>query len=245
MRVDLEASRALLYDTALIVDVKDGLEHRIATLAAESGDDVAAEIKVLKRELKTTTRLAALFTPMCKAFSTEMANRVAYDAIQVHGGSGYMRDFAVERHARDARITNIYEGTTQLQIVAAIGGVLGGTLAGRLDELDGGDYASTPELLADLRVQRAQLEQTIERIRDVGEERFRDYHARRLVEAGTDVVCGYLLARDAQIDARKLLVARHFVEAARARVAAAAARVAESRPGDLDDLARLGRLELA
>lgn len=245
MRVDLEASRALLYDTALIVDVKDGLEHRIATLAAGSGDDVAAEIKVLKRELKTATRLAALFTPMCKAFSTEMANRVAYDAIQVHGGSGYMRDFTVERHARDARITTIYEGTTQLQIVAAIGGVLGGTLAGRLDELDGGDYASTPELLADLRVQRAQLEQTIERIRDVGEERFRDYHARRLVEAGTDVVCGYVLARDAQIDARKLLVARHFVEAARARVAAAAARVAESRPGDLDDLARLGRLELA
>ena len=69
-----------------------------------------------------------------------MANQVAYDSLQVHGGSGYMRDFAVERHARDARITNIYEGTTQLQVVAAIGGVLGGTLAGRLDEYDAEDF---------------------------------------------------------------------------------------------------------
>ena len=75
------------------------------------------------------TRLAALFTPMAKAYCTEMANEVAYDSLQIHGGSGYMRDFAVERHSRDARITNIYEGTTQLQVVAAIGGVLGGTLA--------------------------------------------------------------------------------------------------------------------
>ena len=76
-----------------------------------------------------------------------MANQVTYDSLQVHGGSGYMRDFAVERYARDARITNIYEGTTQLQVVAAIGGILGGTLAGRLDEYDAEDFSATPELL--------------------------------------------------------------------------------------------------
>ncbi len=136
MKVALEASRALLYETALIVDCKEGLERRVEQL--QSGERAAAgddELKELRGELKKYTRLAALFTPLAKACATEMANRVAYDSLQIHGGSGYMRDFAVERHARDARITNIYEGTTQLQVVAAIGGVLSGTLAARLDEL--------------------------------------------------------------------------------------------------------------
>jgi 3-(methylthio)propanoyl-CoA dehydrogenase len=261
MRVNVEASRALLYETSLIVDLKDALEHRMGQLEAaravggEAGDEAAAaaappidsaaaaaEIKELRGELKRAGRLAALFTPLCKALATEMANQVTYDAIQVHGGSGYMRDFAVERHARDARITNIYEGTTQLQVVAAIGGVLGGTLADKLGELDAGDYSTTPELLAAVRAARAQLEEAVAHVRAAGDERFRDYHARRLVEMAIDVVCGYLLSADAQHDPRKLLVARHFVDAAAARVSGAVARVRNSRPADLDDLATLGRL---
>ena len=136
MKVALEASRALLYETAMIVDCKEGLEHRVEQL--QSGERAATaddELKELRAELKKYTRLAALYTPLAKACATEMANQVAYDSLQIHGGSGYMRDFAVERHARDARITNIYEGTTQLQVVAALGGVLSGTLAARLDEL--------------------------------------------------------------------------------------------------------------
>ena len=123
-----------------------------------------------------------------------MANQVAYDSLQVHGGSGYMRDFAVERHARDARITNIYEGTTQLQVVAAIGGILGGTLAGRLDEYDAEDFSATPELLARVRAARARLAEAIARVRELGDVRFRDFHARRLTEMAIDVSCGYLLA---------------------------------------------------
>jgi len=267
MRVSIEASRALLYETSLIGDLKDALEHRVAQLEAaatpsaklggepvatpvgEPGARLAAdsatiavELRQLRGELKRTSRLAALFTPLCKALATEMANRVAYDSIQVHGGSGYMRDFAVERHARDARITNIYEGTTQLQVVAAIGGVLGGTFSDRLDELDARDYAATPELLAAIRSARTAFDAAVARVREAGDERFRDFHARRLVEMGTDVVCGYLLAGDAQHDARKLLVARHFIDGAAARVAGAAARVRDSRPADLDDLAALGRL---
>ena len=154
MKVAIEASRALMYETALIVDTKEVLEHRIAQLqAAEKAGEALPEgpdtdLKALRAELKTYTRLAALTTPLAKACATEMANQVAYDSLQVHGGSGYMRDFAVERHARDARITNIYEGTTQLQVVAAIGGILGGTLAGRLDQYDAEDFGATPELLA-------------------------------------------------------------------------------------------------
>lgn len=265
MRVDVEASRALLYHTSLIVDLKDALEQRIehvrgdgdgaaagadpagsmsgaAAAAGDAGPDTAADLKALRGELKKTTRLAALFTPLCKALATEMANRVTYDSIQIHGGSGYMRDFAVERHARDARITNIYEGTTQLQVVAAIGGVLGGTLGGHLDELDAGDYGQTPELLATVRAARARLDEAVTHVREADDERFRDFHARRLVEMTIDVVCGYLLTADAQHDTRKLLVARHFLDAAASRASGAAERVRSSRPADLDELAALARL---
>ncbi len=242
MQVTIEASRALLYETCLIVDLKDGLEHRIAQLSTQSSASGSpqSDVRALRAELKRATRLAALYTPVIKAYATEMANAVAYDSLQVHGGSGYMRDFAVERHTRDARITSIYEGTTQLQVVAAIGGILGSTLSERLNEYDERDYSDTPELLAVVRAARAQLDASIAHVREAGDERFRDFHARHLMEMATDVICGYLLAADAQLDARKLLVARHFITAASARVAGAAAHVMSSRPTDLDELATLG-----
>lgn len=256
MRVSVEAARALLYETALIVDMKEVLEHRIAQLTAADkagGGEIAAEaaptdaggpdtdVKALRAELKQYTRLAALFTPLAKACCTEMANTVAYDSLQVHGGSGYMRDFAIERHTRDARITNIYEGTTQLQVVAAIGGILGGTLGGRLDAYDAEDLSATPELLARVRHARARLADAITRVRELDDVRYRDFHARRLTDMSIDVACGYLLLRAAQDDARKLLAAQHFVDAMEARVEAGAARVLAGDPAMLDALTALGR----
>jgi hypothetical protein len=246
MRVSIQAARALLYETALIVDTKEVLEHRIEQLqrAAKAGEAAPAgpddDLKTLRAELKKATRLAALFTPLAKACCTEMANAVAYDSLQVHGGSGYMRDFSVERHARDARITNIYEGTTQLQVVAAIGGILGGTLAARLDDYDAEDFAATPELLERVRTARGRLQAAVDRVREADDVRFRDYHARRLAEAAIDVACGYLLLRAAQSDARMLLSARYFVGGMEARVEAAAGRVLRSEPAALDDLTQLG-----
>ena len=259
MKVSIEAARALLYETALIVDLKEGLEHRIAQVqrlqedaagdatsrGAAAGlshlavDDPAAELKELRAELKRMNRLAGLYTPMAKACCTEMANQVTYDSLQVHGGSGYMRDFAVERHSRDARITNIYEGTTQLQVVAAIGGVLSGTLAGRLDEYEAGEHGATPELFERVRAARARLQAAVARVRELDDARFRDYHARRLVEMAIDVICGYLLVRDAQLDARRLLAARHFVAGMTGRVEGAAAMVLAGDPGELDVLSAL------
>ncbi len=252
MKVSLEAARALLYETATIVDTKEALEHRLAQIqAAQKADGAAAagagaalqgpdtDLKTLRAELKTSTRLAALFTPLAKACCTEMANKVAYDSLQVHGGSGYMRDFAVERHARDARITNIYEGTTQLQVVAAIGGVLGGTLAARLDEYDTEDLGGTPELLGRVRAARARLTECIDRVRGVQDVRFRDFHARRLTDMAIDVCCAYLLLRGAQDDARRLLAAEYFVAAAGARVESAAVQILGSDPSLLDSLPAL------
>lgn len=241
MRVSIEASRALLYETSLIVDTKDALEHRLAGLREANGAGGAEDTRALRAELKRATRLANLFTPLAKACASEMANRVTYDALQIHGGSGYMRDFPVERHARDARITNIYEGTTQLQVVAAIGGLLGGALGERLDTYDAWDLSATPELLARLRGARQAFDTAVGRIKETGDERYRDFHARRLVDLGIDLACGYLLLRDAQHDARKLLVARHFIDGACGRVAGETHRIAESRPSELDDLTALIR----
>ena len=245
MRVNVEAARALLYETALIVDTKEVLEHRIAQLqAAEKAGEASpagpdTDVKELRGELKTYTRLAALYTPLAKACCTEMANQVTYDSLQVHGGSGYMRDFAVERYARDARITNIYEGTTQLQVVAAIGGILGGTLAGRLDGYDAEDFSATPELLAKVRAARARLAAAIARVRELDDVRFRDFHGRRLAEMAIDVSCAYLLLRAAQTDARRLLAAEYFVAAASARVEGAASQVLGGDPSMLDALTTL------
>jgi len=241
MKVSLEAARALLYETALVVDTKEVLEHRLGLLTGDGAPEgAAAELKELRVEIKRYTRLAALFTPMAKACCTEMANTVAYESLQIHGGSGYMRDFAVERHSRDARITNIYEGTTQLQVVAAIGGVLGGTLAARFDEYDAEDLAATPELLERVRHARERLAGAIDRVREQDDVRFRDFHARRLVEMAIDVSCGYLMLRAAQDDARKLLAARYFVDAMTARVEAVATQVLAGDPAALDALSQLG-----
>jgi hypothetical protein len=129
MRVKIEAARTLLYETAMIVDMRTCLERE-----SEKSEENA---KGLRDELKKYTVLAALFTPMVKGYNTEIANQVAYDAIQIHGGTGFMKDFNAERHYRDARITNIYEGTTQLQIVAAIGGIVKGVAVERISEYDG------------------------------------------------------------------------------------------------------------
>lgn len=226
MNVTMKAARALLYETALIVDLKEGVEREIERNPARAQE--------LRAEGKRLTRLAGLFTPLCKAFCTEAANRVAYDSLQVHGGSGYMRDFAVERHVRDARITNIYEGTTQLQVVAAIGGVMSGVLADRLEEYVA-DLGAVPELRDRVQAARVSLDKAIAHVREVGDARFRDFHAGRLVGLAADLVCCCLLARDAAGHPDRLPPARYFVRQAAQRMETCAASVLASRADEVDD----------
>ncbi len=212
MKMAIEAGRALLYETARFVDLKEGLEEM-----KEKYPERAAEFKT---DLKKYSRLANLFTPMVKAYNTEMANKAAYDAIQIHGGTGYMHDFIVERLYRDARITNIYEGTTQLQIVAAIGGVTSGTAASIIDEYEQEDYSHVPELHETLRKAKFNFEKTLVGVKEVDKKDFVTYHSRRLVEMATDIIQGYLLLRDAKYSGRKKKVAEVFMEKMDARIRA-------------------------
>ncbi|HEX7588574.1 MAG TPA: acyl-CoA dehydrogenase family protein, partial [Anaerolineae bacterium] len=117
MRSEIEAARALMYESAHWVDLEKAYDAHIAASAKPEPAD--------RQILKRAARIAEALTPLSKYYATEMGNRVCYQAMQVHGGVGYMREFNVERHYRDIRVTNIYEGTSQLQVVAAIGKLLG------------------------------------------------------------------------------------------------------------------------
>ena len=192
MRAKADASRSMLYETARFVDMYKAFE------------DVAKERKLTpeeRTEYKYYSKLADAFTPMGKGMTTEYANQNAYDSIQIHGGSGFMKDYACERIYRDARITNIYEGTTQLQVVAAIRHVTTGTYLSRIREYEAINYK--PEL-GDLKKKLMAMTETYEKlvamVLETKDNEYLDFQARRLVEAGAHCVMGYLLLQDANQD---------------------------------------------
>jgi alkylation response protein AidB-like acyl-CoA dehydrogenase len=213
MKVAIEAGRSLLYETARFVDLKDALEEYSEKHPEEKGEII--------EEKKKYAKLAGFFTPLAKAYATEMANKAAYDAIQIHGGAGYMREFNAERHYRDARITNIYEGTTQLQIVAAIGPVTSGVAQGILDEYDGAAASHAPELLEKIRAPRKLFDEALEYAKAYkGHPEFLSYHSRRLVEMAADLIIAYLLLRDGAHSGRKLKAAAIFIARLPSRIKA-------------------------
>lgn len=207
MQVAIEAGRTLLCETSRIVDIKESLEEIIEHHPERKNE--------LQDKLKLYTKYAALFTPALKAYVTEMANKVCYDALQIHGGSGYMRDFPVERLVRDARITNIYEGTTQLQIVAAIGGVITGVIFERINEYEtNNDFSAVADLHHKALELRKNLELALTHIKNKNDKAYQEYHERRLVEMGTDLIIAYLMCIDALKSDRKKIVAHAFINKA-------------------------------
>ena len=172
---------------------------------------------------KQCQALAETLTPMVKYCATEMGNRVCNQAMQVHGGVGYMREFNVERLLRDVRVTNIYEGTSQLQVVAAIGKLLNRSLDPLLAEWQAADYP------ADMATERALLCDLTERFdAAVGAlgglpERDRvEYYAVDLVEMAIGIVGGWLLLRDTNVAENKKPVARAYVASLVPKVRSAA-----------------------
>jgi hypothetical protein len=138
-----------------------------------------------------------MLTPMSKYYCSEMCNKVAYDSIQVLGGSGYMRDYPCERHARDARITTIYEGTSQLQVVAAVRGVCSGTAEKFIAELAGQDYdAEVKDLLEILAEGTEKLKESVAFIKEQGNE-YMNLYGRALVDMAIDLINGYLFCGQA------------------------------------------------
>lgn len=192
MKMEIEASRALLYEASRIVDLEIGLDKKL-----NSPDADEAEKKGIKKQLRKIKRAAAMLTPMSKYYCSEMCNSVAYDSIQVLGGSGFMRDYPCERLARDARITTIYEGTSQLQCVAAVRGICGGTLEKYLPDISSIEFdEGLKELLDILAEVTEKLREAVVFVKDSGID-YMDLYARDIVDVGIFLVNGYLLCGQA------------------------------------------------
>jgi len=194
MKIAIEAGRTLLYETSRIVDMEIGYTKQLECNPPED----KAQAKQLKEDCREYKRYAAMLTPMSKYYCSEMCNRVAYDSIQVLGGSGYMRDYACERHARDARITTIYEGTSQLQIVAAVRSVCSGAAENFIAELSQQSYEpQLKDLLEKLAEGTGQLKKSIAFVKKEEGSRYMHLYGRALVDIAIDLINGYLLCGQA------------------------------------------------
>lgn len=206
MKIKLVAARTLLYETTKIVDLSHGYTRKMDSMEAA---DVPAEVRANQKKYN---KMAAVLTPMSKALCTETANEVAYDGIQIHGGTGYMHDFNAERFARDARITNIYEGTTQLQIVAAIGGVIQRTLDPVIADLAKLPYGGMLERMEKkLAAMHKKLQKAVSFVHEKKDSSYQSLMAGPLVAMETTVFVGYLMLRDALKDSEREVLAEKFV----------------------------------
>ncbi len=208
MQIDIEAARALNYETARVCDHENN-NLRILEYADQLEAD---EKKQRKQKSRTFKRLNSMMTPMAKYYCSEMCCSVAHDAIQVLGGSGYMKDYAAERYLRDSRITTIYEGTSQLQVVAAIRGVTSGTFEQYVADFEEKTY-DDPDLEA-LKVQLIEARGKIREAVDFAKAQsgsYVDLSGRRLVDSAIFVICGHLFLGQGATNERKKKVAQRYL----------------------------------
>ncbi len=227
IKAKTDAGRSLLYECTRFVDMYKTIEA--------IGRERALTIEERQRA-KTYKRLADAFTPLVKGMGSEFANQNAYDCVQVHGGSGFMRDYACERIYRDARITSIYEGTTQLQVVAAIRHITTGTYSAQIKEYAAGEYSeAVASERARLETMTAQFETALEAVKAINDPEYVTFHARRLVEMAGHVIMGYLMIYDATNEPDLFLKsAKVYVNYGAAQVAAHAQFIGSFNPADVE-----------
>lgn len=228
MKAKLDAGRALLYQCARYVDIYKAL------------DDIARERKLTpeeRKEQKNFSKLADSLTPLAKGMNSEYCNQNTYDAIQIHGGSGFMMDYPIQRYYRDARITSIYEGTTQLQVVAAIRYVTNGSYLAQAREFEQAEVSEAMKpLVARAKAMADKLEEATARVKEAGDATFHDICARHLVEMAADVIMLHLLIHNATANAELFeKSARVYANFSEAEVAKHHTFVMNLRPEDLAD----------
>ena len=189
MKAKLDAGRSLLYCCARYVDIYKALE------------DIARDTKLTpeeRQEMKKYTRLADAFTPLAKGMNSEYANQNAYDAISIHGGSGFIMEYKSQRLFRDARIFSIYEGTTQLQVVAAIRYITNGTYLGIIKEMMESEVSDDLKALKERVGKLVELyEAAINKVKEANDQAVHDFLARRLYNMTGDIIMSLLILNDA------------------------------------------------
>ncbi len=230
MKAKLDASRSLLYETTRFVDLYKNWE------------DIAKERMLTdeeRAEMKAFQKLADAFTPLAKGMSSEYCNQNAYDCVQVHGGSGFMKDYACERIYRDARITSIYEGTTQLQVVAAIRHVTTGTYLNKIMDYEAAEIkAELLPLRQRLIAMREKYAAAVEMVTSTKNNEYIDFMARRLVEMAGNIIMGHLLLLDTTRNDKFATSARIYINMGEAEVAKHASFIASYSPEQLADYRR-------
>ena len=189
MKAKLDAGRSLLYQTACYVDVYKALEDisRDRTLTPDE-----------RKEMKKYSRLADAFTPLAKGMNSEYANQNAYDAISIHGGSGFIMEYKSQRLYRDTRIFSIYEGTTQLQVVAAIRYITNGTYINIIREMLDEELCDCMKPLHDRVAKLVGLyEKSVEKVKAAGNQELHDFLGRRLYDMTAEIVMSLLIMKDA------------------------------------------------
>ena len=233
MRVRIEAGRALAYETARVCDFEHNYNRLLERNAEALSDE---EKKSFRQNVRNLKKLNAMLTPMSKYFCSEMSISVTTDAIQAMGGSGYMKEYAAERYYRDARITSIYEGTSQLQIVAAVRGLTSGVYQNYVSQFEGENLNDEKlnALKEKLVVARARLDDAIATVREKGAA-YVELCARKLVDAGVAILIGhYLLGQATKCD-RKKKIAEYYIIKELAKISGIIALVESGSSLVLDD----------
>lgn len=227
MKAKLDASRSLLYETTRFVDLYKTYEDIAKERSLEPEE---------RAEMKAYQKLADAFTPLAKGMSSEFCNQNAYDCVQVHGGSGFMKDYACERIYRDARITSIYEGTTQLQVVAAIRHVTTGTFLHQIEAYEAATIAPELEPLRDrLKAMKEAYVKAVESVTETKDNEYIDFQARRMVEMAGHIIMGHLLLADTTRNESFRHSAEVYINFGEAEVAKHAAFIAHSKPEMMAD----------
>ncbi|WP_456377957.1 acyl-CoA dehydrogenase family protein [Lutibacter sp.] len=202
MKVRIDALRSLLYETTSFVDLSKAYEETMRERKLEKEE---------RMEMKFYAKLSNVFTPLIKLTASEACNTIAYDSLQIHGGTGFMKDFPIERIYRDARITSIYEGTTQLQAVAAIKGVTTGVFLEQVKKYE--SEVSEENSLLKNKLQEMTMDYDVisQKIIEANNTELLDFHARRLVEMAGNIIMGYLLVLNSQRDEKFSKSAKLFI----------------------------------
>lgn len=228
MKAKLDAGRALLYQCSRYVDIYKAL------------DDIARERKLEpeeRKEQKKYAKLADSLTPLAKGMNSEYCNQNTYDAIQIHGGSGFMMEYPIQRYYRDARITSIYEGTTQLQVVAAIRYVTNGSYLAQMREFEQAEVSEELKgIQARAKAMADKFEEAVAHVKEAADQPFHDLCARHLVEMAADVIMLHLLLHNATANAdmfgKSVRVYANFAEA---EIAKHHTFVMNLNPADIND----------
>ena len=206
MKVRIDALRSLLYETTRFVDILKAYEEVMKDRKLEKEE---------RMEMKHYGKLSNVFTPLIKLTASEACNKIAYDSLQVHGGTGFMKDFPIERIYRDARITSIYEGTSQLQAVAAIKGVTTGVFLEQIKAYDTEVSDKNCEIRTKLHKMAEEYQTIAQRVIEQNSNELIDFHSTRLVEMAGNIIMGYLLVLNSQKDEKFVKTARLFVNLVR------------------------------